>query len=213
MVTLLILDLGTRWDEWSSSRPGRTLPPAKGPSLPIVQEDGWAPEAVWTQRLEEKSFRLCRGSKPGWRWSMYYNNNWFHCDIYGEKLQGSCTDNGHFMWYLHNEQPCTQQYFIISTPTTPHSLDSNQSRWLLTLVSCPWMSLQPRNVALLPSKERRAGHANEVSATRIRVLYFHESLSLTRWNISDAIRDISLSRCISDWSRQTNIYSIRDLQF
>jgi hypothetical protein len=48
--------------EWSASRPGRTLPPGKGPPVPIVQEAGWAPEPVWTQRLEEKSFRLCRGS-------------------------------------------------------------------------------------------------------------------------------------------------------
>jgi hypothetical protein len=30
--------------------PGRALPP-----VPIVQEAGWAPEPVWTQRLEEKS--------------------------------------------------------------------------------------------------------------------------------------------------------------
>jgi hypothetical protein len=37
-------------------------PPGKGPPVPIVQEAGWAPEPVWTQRLEEKSFRLCRGS-------------------------------------------------------------------------------------------------------------------------------------------------------
>jgi hypothetical protein len=29
---------------------GRGLP------VPIVQEAGWAPEPVWTQRLEEKSF-------------------------------------------------------------------------------------------------------------------------------------------------------------
>jgi hypothetical protein len=28
----------------------------KGPPVPIVQEAGWAPEPVWTQRLEEKSF-------------------------------------------------------------------------------------------------------------------------------------------------------------
>jgi hypothetical protein len=28
----------------------------------IVQEAGWAPEPVWTQRIEEKSFCLCRGS-------------------------------------------------------------------------------------------------------------------------------------------------------
>jgi hypothetical protein len=27
-----------------------------GPPVPIVQEAGWAPEPVWTQRLEEKSF-------------------------------------------------------------------------------------------------------------------------------------------------------------
>jgi hypothetical protein len=48
--------------EWSTSRPGRALAPVKGPPIPIVQEAVWAPEPVWTQRLEEKSFRLCRGS-------------------------------------------------------------------------------------------------------------------------------------------------------
>jgi hypothetical protein len=41
--------------EWSASRPGRALPPGKGPPVPIVQEAGWDPEPVWTQRLEEKS--------------------------------------------------------------------------------------------------------------------------------------------------------------
>jgi hypothetical protein len=40
--------------EWSASRPGRVLPPGKGPTVPVVQEGGWAPEPVWTQRLEEK---------------------------------------------------------------------------------------------------------------------------------------------------------------
>jgi hypothetical protein len=52
---LLILNLGTRWGEWSASRPGRAFPPRKGPPVPIVQEAGWAPEPVWTQRLEENS--------------------------------------------------------------------------------------------------------------------------------------------------------------
>jgi hypothetical protein len=42
--------------EWSASRPGRALPPGRGPPVPIGQEAGWAPEPVWTQRLEEKSF-------------------------------------------------------------------------------------------------------------------------------------------------------------
>jgi hypothetical protein len=48
--------------EWSASRPGRALVPRKGPPVPTVQEAGWAPEPIWTQRLDEKSFRLCRGS-------------------------------------------------------------------------------------------------------------------------------------------------------
>jgi hypothetical protein len=48
--------------QWSAARPGRDLPPGKGPPVPIVQEAGWTPEPVWIQRLEEKSFRLCRGS-------------------------------------------------------------------------------------------------------------------------------------------------------
>jgi hypothetical protein len=48
--------------EWSASRHFRALALGKGPPVPIVQEAGWAPEPVWTQRLEKKSFRLCRGS-------------------------------------------------------------------------------------------------------------------------------------------------------
>jgi hypothetical protein len=36
--------------------------PGKGPPVPIGQEAGWAPEPVWTQRLQEKSFRLCHES-------------------------------------------------------------------------------------------------------------------------------------------------------
>jgi hypothetical protein len=51
--TTSALDVG----EWSALRPGRALLP-----VPAVQEAGWAPEPVWTQRIEEKSFRLCRVS-------------------------------------------------------------------------------------------------------------------------------------------------------
>jgi hypothetical protein len=32
------------------------------PTVPIVQDAGWAPEPVWTHRLEEKSYCLCQGS-------------------------------------------------------------------------------------------------------------------------------------------------------
>jgi hypothetical protein len=53
-----VLDEG----EWLESSHCRALAPGKGPSLSTVQEAGWVPELVWTQMLEEKSFRLCRGS-------------------------------------------------------------------------------------------------------------------------------------------------------
>jgi hypothetical protein len=52
----------SRLRHWMGWRPGRTLPPGKRRPVPIGQEAVWAPEPVWTQRLEEKSFRLCRGS-------------------------------------------------------------------------------------------------------------------------------------------------------
>jgi hypothetical protein len=51
--------------------PAALLSPGKGPPVPIVQEAGWAPEPVWTQRLEEKSFApagdrtsIARSSSP-----------------------------------------------------------------------------------------------------------------------------------------------------
>jgi hypothetical protein len=42
---LFILELGSKWGEWSASRPGRALPPGKGPPVPIAQEAGWASRA------------------------------------------------------------------------------------------------------------------------------------------------------------------------
>jgi hypothetical protein len=36
--------------------PAALLPPGKGPPVLTGQEAGWAPEPVWTQRIEEKSF-------------------------------------------------------------------------------------------------------------------------------------------------------------
>jgi len=57
--------------EWSASRPGRVYPQGKDRPVPIVQEAGWAPELVWTQRLEEDSFApagdrtpIARSSSP-----------------------------------------------------------------------------------------------------------------------------------------------------
>jgi hypothetical protein len=50
--------------EWSETRQGQTLPPGKGTPVLVGKEAGWAPEPVWTQRLEEKSFCPCLGLNP-----------------------------------------------------------------------------------------------------------------------------------------------------
>jgi hypothetical protein len=47
-----------------SQAPAALLPPGKEPPVPIVQEAGWAPEPVWTQRIEEKSFALAGNRTP-----------------------------------------------------------------------------------------------------------------------------------------------------
>jgi hypothetical protein len=44
--------------------PVALLPPGKGPPVPIVQETGWAPEPVRTQRLQENSFAPARDRTP-----------------------------------------------------------------------------------------------------------------------------------------------------
>jgi hypothetical protein len=44
--------------------PAALLLPGKGPPVPIVQEAGWAPEPVWSQRIEEKSFAPAEDRTP-----------------------------------------------------------------------------------------------------------------------------------------------------
>jgi hypothetical protein len=51
--------------------PAALLPRGKEPPVPIEQKAGWAPEPVWTQTLEEKSFApagdrtpIARSSSP-----------------------------------------------------------------------------------------------------------------------------------------------------
>jgi len=46
-IAVLLHDRGTRRGEWSTARPGRTLPPGKDP-VPILQEAGRAENLVPT---------------------------------------------------------------------------------------------------------------------------------------------------------------------
>jgi hypothetical protein len=48
--------------EWSASRPCHALPPGKELLVLTGHDAGWAPELVWTRRLEEKCSCLCWGS-------------------------------------------------------------------------------------------------------------------------------------------------------
>jgi hypothetical protein len=50
--------------EWPASRPGRAFTPGERTPVPIVQEAGRAPEPVWTQRLDEKSFAPAGDRSP-----------------------------------------------------------------------------------------------------------------------------------------------------
>jgi hypothetical protein len=55
--TVLILDLGTRRGEWSAPRHNDAIPRERT-SGTHWKKAGWAPEPVWTQTLEEKSFAV-----------------------------------------------------------------------------------------------------------------------------------------------------------
>jgi hypothetical protein len=52
--------------EWSASSPSHAIPLGKGPSVPIGQEAGWAPEPVWTQKARGKILLPLLGIEPRW---------------------------------------------------------------------------------------------------------------------------------------------------
>jgi hypothetical protein len=62
--------------ELSASLPGRALPPGKEPPVPTVQEAGWAPEPVWTQRLEENPYIPVEDGTPAVRSVDRHYTNW-----------------------------------------------------------------------------------------------------------------------------------------
>jgi hypothetical protein len=58
------LTLALDWGEESASCLSRSSAPRKGCPVPVGQEARWAPVPVQTERREEKSSCLCRGSNP-----------------------------------------------------------------------------------------------------------------------------------------------------
>jgi hypothetical protein len=71
--------------------PAALLAPGKGPPEPFVQEAGWAPEPVWTQRIEEKSFAPAGDRTPIAQPNNNNNNNNNNKKSSGKK-QKSLTD-------------------------------------------------------------------------------------------------------------------------
>jgi hypothetical protein len=51
-------------------------PAALYPPVPIGQEAGWAPEPVWTQRLEEKSSTSVGDRTPVVQFVVSYYSDW-----------------------------------------------------------------------------------------------------------------------------------------
>jgi hypothetical protein len=69
-------DLGTRREWVVSITPRPHFTPGKEPPVPIVQEAGWAPEPVWTQRLEEKSSASVGDRSPVAQSEANHYNDW-----------------------------------------------------------------------------------------------------------------------------------------
>jgi hypothetical protein len=79
-------------NEWSAPLPSRVLPP-----VPIVLEAGWAPEPVWTQRLEEKSFAPAGDRTPIARSSSHINTLPLESAslLWNQQFRFA---EGHFLW-------------------------------------------------------------------------------------------------------------------
>jgi hypothetical protein len=70
------VEVRVKGGELSASRPCRALPPGKEPPVPTVQEAGWAPEPVWTQRLEENFSASVEDRTPSVQSAVRHYTDW-----------------------------------------------------------------------------------------------------------------------------------------
>jgi hypothetical protein len=105
--------------EWSASRPDRALPPGKELPVPIVQEAGWAPEPVWTQRLEERSSAFVTDRTPAVQSVVRQYTDW------ATRLTVPILSHMNLVHILPQYFP--KIYFNIILPSTPRF-----SEWSLT---------------------------------------------------------------------------------
>jgi hypothetical protein len=106
--------------EWSASRPGRALPPRKGPPVRTLQKTGWAPEPVYASRLQKKT-TACRVSnprRPVRSRSLYLLSYPAH-----ERCYGQC--------YFDSELDSTQQFDQASHPAVLEEIGTSMVVYII----------------------------------------------------------------------------------
>jgi hypothetical protein len=122
--------------EWSASRPVRGLGQDEVPPVPVVQEAGWAPQPVWTQRLEKNSSCLCRGSdldRPVVQSVVIYYTDWA---TRANNLHGKTTRNFVSLATAYVSQQSTLLHCSLTRKVTSSLLVSEMRRAYVFITPC-----------------------------------------------------------------------------
>jgi hypothetical protein len=178
--------------EWSASHPGRVLRPGKGPPVPIVQEAGWAPELVWTQRIEEKSSASAGDRTPiAQSVVRHYTDwaTWITTSIPNSIFRGGKSAAGAWRW------PLTPIYFS----DTLNLCSSFNVRENFTHVD--GVRLQSTDHELIPARNASlTAMQGSASVSRPNVRYYPmwKHSSLKRKKINKAVTTIKLPDVCSE---------------
>jgi hypothetical protein len=105
-----------------SHAPARGIIPGKETPVTIVQEAGWAPEPVWTQRLEEKFPLLYRGS------NLYKK---IICHLYRSPGTGKMVKRRKLCWAEYRVRMSLQE--ILWSYLSKSSIGRQRMRWESTI--------------------------------------------------------------------------------